>query len=165
MKFNYSFSLTPPAQPSRKLVEYSYSEFLIDLPSHWKLVPNSQHNTLTFQSDIEGASIIISVDFYDVPSSKAQTVAEKCIDGRLSAHEQQFPARVEVLQRSIRMHSGGTGLEMSYAAEVAGDHMFMYLGYVTSRKILNLTMVCKPERSKASELFNVTIGNFRPKLP
>ncbi|WP_170133590.1 hypothetical protein [Undibacterium pigrum] len=165
MAVNYSFSFTSPAKPVQKLIEYSYNEFLIDLPVHWKPVPSTESNTITFQSGIEDASIIISADFYDIPPSKAQAVAERCVESRLSVHEQQFPARVEVIQRSIHAHSGGVGLELSYAAAVPGDHMFVYLGYVTPRKILNFTLVCGPDRSKASTLFNATIQHFRPKLP
>lgn len=167
MKFSYSYSYTikSPSPAPEKLAEYSYNEFLLDLPTHWRQVPTSEDNTFNFQSDTEGAAIIISADFYDIPSTKAQAIAEKCIESRLEAHSQQFPDQVEVIQSGIKPHSGGIGLEMNYAAEVPGKHVFIYLGYVTSRKILNFTLVCRPDRMAAAALFNNTIAHFRAKLP
>ena len=168
MSYKFPFSVTPTgqaAQPVQKWVEHAYNEFAIDLPAHWELVPNPEENTFTYNSKTEDASIIISADFYAIPSSLEQATAEKCIHSRLSFIEQQNPGRVEVIHRSIRPHSGGVGLELSYAAEIFDDHMFMYLGYVTSRKILNFNMICKPERAKALALFNATIKSFRAKLP
>ena len=57
------------------------------------------------------------------------------------------------------------GLEMSFASEVEGEHVHLYLGYVTSRKLLNFSMVCQPGKHAAAELFNATVPGFRPRLP
>ncbi|MDM4767188.1 hypothetical protein [Pelomonas sp. SE-A7] len=161
--FSYSFSLTPPA-PAEQMHEYSYSEFLLDLPSHWKQVPNATDNTLNFSSETHSAALIISADFYEIPDSKAQSIAEKCLDSRLEALEELSPGQVEVLHRTIKPHSGGSGLELSFAAEAHG-HVHIYLGYVTSRKILNVTLIAPPSKQSAAALFNKTVANFRPKLP
>ncbi len=75
------------------------------------------------------------------------------------------PGRLQVAQRSIKPHSGGIGLEMSLAAEVPAEHVYIYLGYVTSRKILNFTLVCKPGKEAAAALFNEIVQDFRPRLP
>jgi hypothetical protein len=72
---------------------------------------------------------------------------------------------VQVLQKSIKPHSGGIGLELSFAAEVPNEHVNIYLGYVTSRKILNFTLVCQPGKEAAAALFNQLVPNFRPRLP
>ncbi len=166
MKINYKFSLTPapPPQPP-KLVEYSFNEFWIDLPEHWKQYPSADPNSLNFHSDVEGASIIVSVQYFAIPDDKAQSVAENNLKTRIHVHEEQFPGCVEVIHRSLKPHSTGDGLEMSYAVEVPGKHVFIYLGYVTSRKILNLLMVCKPDRHEAARLFNNTMRKFSAKLP
>lgn len=163
--FSYSFALTPPAPPKPKLHDYDYSEFLLRLPLHWKQLPIAEDNTLNFHSDEVGAGITISADFYDIPTSKAQLLAEKSLSSRLDGLEQLAPGRVQVLQRSIKPHSEGVGLELSFAAEVPGEHVYIYLGYVTSRKILNFTLVCQPGKEAAAALFNEMVPNFRPRLP
>jgi hypothetical protein len=166
LNINYKFSLTPPApaQPP-KLVEYSFNEFWIDLAEHWKQYPSSDSNSLNFHSEVEGASIIVSVQYFAVPDDKAHDIAENNLNTRIQVHEEQFPGRVEVVHRSLKPHSTGVGLEMSYAVDVPGKHVFIYLGYVTSRKIMNLLMVCKPDRHEAARLFNNTMRKFSAKLP
>ena len=161
-----SFPLTPPVAPSpaEQLHEYRYNEFLIDLPGHWKQVPSSTHNTITFHSDAHGAALIISVDSYEIPREKAQAVAEQCVASRLGALEQAAPGRVSVLRQSIRPHSGGVGLELSLVAETPKE-AYIYLGHVTSRKVLNLSLVGKPDRQAAAALFDKTIANYRPRFP
>ena len=163
--FSYSFSLTPPVPPKPKLHEYAYNEFLLALPLNWKQIPTTTDATLNFHSSELGAGITISADFYDIPESKAAALADQCLSSRLNAIEQLTPGRVQVLQRSVKPHSGGIGLELSFAAEVPGEHVYLYLGYVTSRKILNFTLVCKPGKEAAAALFNEIVVNFRPRLP
>lgn len=164
MKINYSFSFTQPALAKPKLVEYSYNEFLLDLPTHWRQLPTPEENSFNFYSQIDEASITISADFYAIPDEKAGLFADKCLESRHNGLESQFPGKVEVLRRTAHPHSGGSGIELMYGAEIPGN-MYLYLGYVTSRKILNFTLVCKPERVAAAALFNSLISNFRPKLP
>ncbi len=165
----YSFSLTPPppAQPPPPEAKhaYAYSEFLLDLLPRWRQIPTAEENTLNFQSDADGAAIIISADFYDIPDDKAQAIAEKCLGSRLDALRKADPGAVHVLQQSIKPHSGGVGLELSLAAEVEGGAVHLYLGYVTSRKILNFSMICPPGRHEAAALFNATVPGFQPRLP
>jgi hypothetical protein len=160
--FSYSFSLSTP-KPT--LHEYAYSEFALGLSADWKLVPNAEENTLNFHSESRGAGITISADFYEIPEGKAQALAEKCLSSRLEALEKVTPGRVQALQRTIKPHSGGVGLELSFAAEVPGEHVYIYLGYVTPRKVLNFTLVCKPGKEAAVALFNELVLNFRPRLP
>ncbi|MET0349869.1 MAG: hypothetical protein ABW067_08785, partial [Rhizobacter sp.] len=72
---------------------------------------------------------------------------------------------VEVFQRTIRPHSSGDGLELSLAVNVPGECVYLFLGYVTSRKILNFGLVCRPGPEAAAALFNELVPNFRPLLP
>ena len=167
MKISYSFNLTPQApasKPKEDLVEYSYNEFFLDLPPHWRQIATSQDRTLNFQSDRERAAIIVSVDFFEVPDEKALGVAEKTQEFRRQALEQVAPGRVEVLKQSVKPHSGGVGLEVSWVAQIP-DAIHLYVGYITNRKILNFTMICPPDKFAAAELFNKTMENFRAKLP
>jgi hypothetical protein len=160
--FSYSFSLSPP---KAELHEYQYNEFMISLAPDWKQIPTAEADMLNFHSAELGAGITISADFYEIPVDKAQALAEKSISARIDAFEQLSPGRVHVLQRTIKPHSGGIGLELSLAVEVADEHVTIYLGYVTSRKILNFTLVCKPNTQSAIDLFNKIVPNFRPRLP
>ena len=128
-------------------------------------MPTPTDNSFNFHSEVHGAGITVSADFYEIPESKAQATAEKCLTSRIAAVEELTPGRVSVLQQSIKPHSGGVGLELNFVAEVPGEHVYIYLGYVTSRKILNFTMVCKTDKYAAADLFNKTIAHYRPRLP
>jgi hypothetical protein len=161
----YSFSLTPPAPPPALKHEYSYSEFLLDLAAKWRQIPADEDNTLNFQSDDDGAALIVSCEFLEIPDDKAQLFAEKIISSGTNAIQAACNGAAQVLQQSIKPHSSGTGLEVSYIAETDNDHVYLYLGYVTSRKVLNFSMVCQPGRQAAAALFNATVPGFRPVLP
>ena len=163
--FSLSFSLTPPTPPRARLHQYEYSEFLLALSHQWKQLPTAEDNTLNFHSAELGAGITVSADFYEIPEAKAQAFAEKNLSARIEGLERVTPGRLQVAQRSIKPHSGGIGLEMSLAAEVPAEHVYIYLGYVTSRKILNFTLVCKPGKEAAAALFTEIAQNFRPRLP
>ncbi|WP_457389567.1 hypothetical protein [Roseateles sp. P5_E1] len=163
---NYSFSLTQPSAPTAA-AKHSYddSEFLLDLAHKWRQIPTDEDDGLNFQSDADGAAIIISADFFDIPDAKAQLFAEKCLSSRIEAIQSASQGPVQVLQRAIKPHAGGVGLEMSFAAHAEGEPVHLYLGYVTSRKILNFSMVCQPGKHEAVALFNATVPGFRPRLP
>ncbi len=172
--FSYSFSAAPVASPAPsvpakpKLHAYDYGEFLLALSSDWTQIPTAERNTLNFNAPALSANIVVSLDFYDIPETKAQAVAEQNLAARLEAIEHVAPGRVQLLHRNIKPHSGGRGLELSLAAEIPGQHVYVYLGYVTSRKILNFTFVCRPGKSgrrAAAALFNEIVPNFRPQLP
>jgi len=161
--FSYSFSAAAPAKP--ELHRYDYSEFVLALSSAWQQIPVAERNTLNFNAAGLGANIVVSADFYEIPEAKAAAVAEMNLAARLDAIEQVAPGRVRLLQKNIKPHSGGVGLELSLAAEVPDGHVYIYLGYVTARKILNFTLVCRPGRRAAAALFNSIVPNFRPRLP
>ncbi|WP_457421816.1 hypothetical protein [Roseateles sp. P5_E7] len=161
----YSFPLTPPAPQPPDRRTYDNSEFLLELAAKWHQIPTDEDGALNFQSDDDGAAIIISADFFDIPDDRAQDIAERCISSRIAAIQAASAKPVQVLQQAIKPHTGGVGLEMSFASEVAGEHVHLYLGYVTSRKILNFSMVCQPGRQEAVTLFNATVPGFRPRLP
>lgn len=161
--FKYSFPVAPPAPPATR--SQAYSEFMLELATQWQPRPHEEANTLIFQSDEDGAALIISVDFFDIPDEHAQGVAEQCIASRLGALQAASDQPLQVLHQAIQPHSGGTGLEMSFAAELGDEHVHLYLGYVSARKVLNFSMVCQPGRQAAVALFNATVPGFRPRLP
>lgn len=165
----YSFSLTPPPAPlppaPEARHEYPYSEFLLELPARWRQQPTQDDDTLNFISDRDGAALIISADFFDIPDDKAQAIAEKCLASRIEAIQSASQSPVQLLHQAIKPHSGGVGLEMSFAAHAEGEHVHLYLGYVTARKVLNFSMVCQPGKNAAVALFNATVPGFRPRLP
>ena len=170
MKINYSFTLptlssTPEVKPTEELVDYTYNEFLIRLPKHWRQVPTSEENSFNWYSEVDAASITISADFYQIPPEKEQLLAEKCLLSRFEALERVDPGKVTILSQGIKPHSGGVGLEINFNAEVPDKHVYLYLGYVTTRKIFNLTFVCKPDRAAAASLYNKTMESIRVKLP
>ena len=161
----YSFSLTPPPPPAPAKHAYSYSEFLLDLAHKWRQIPTDEDNTLNFQSDLDEAAIVVSAEFFAIPDDTAQRFAEKIISSGVNAFQSVNDGKAELLQQSIKPHSSGIGLEVSYVVEAASGHLYLYLGYVTSRKVLNFSMVCPPGRQAGATLFNATIPGFRPILP
>lgn len=168
MKINYSFKLgsqTSAPKPVEKLVEYSYNEFFLDLPGHWKQIPTSEGNTFNWYSDVEKASITVSADFYEVPEEKAYACAEVCLKGRHDAMESLAPGEVTVLNKSIKPYSGGGGLEICYAAQIPKS-TYLYLGYVTPRKIFHFGLTCGPDKTAAANLFNKIMSEgLRVKMP
>jgi len=160
-RFSYSFSLT---QPKPKVHAYDYTEFLLTLPLHWKQIPNAEEGQFNFRSDELNATITVSCDFYAIPDDKQLRFAEKNLESRLAALERVASSAV-VIQRTIKPHSGGAGLELSFVADVPGEYVYLYLGYVTSRKVLNFTLVCPPGWDAAAALFNELVPDFRPLLP
>ena len=166
--FSYSFSARPTAQAAPAKPEphrYEHSEFLLVLSSDWKQVPTAARDRLKFSATGLGANIAVSVDSREIPDAKTAAIAQENLSLQLQAIEQLAPGRVQLLHRNIKPHSGGVGLELSLAAEVPGEHVHVYLGYVTSRKVLNFMLVCRPGRQAAAALFNDIVPNFRPRLP
>jgi hypothetical protein len=162
--FKYSFALTPPPAPAPARGQVDYSEFVLELDPRWRQIATDEDNALNFESDKDGAAIIISADFFDIPDDKAQGIAEQCLASRLAAIQAASAQPVQVLAQSIQAHKSGA-LEMSFASDVEGEHVHLYLGYVSSRKILNFSMICPPGRQAAAALFNATVPGFRPRLP
>lgn len=176
MKISYTFKLTPPAAPpastpaappapSEKAHDYAYNEFRIKLADDWRQLPTPEDNSFHYYSDALKAAIIISADFYAIPAERQAAVAERCLAAREESVERLAPGQVTQFHRSIQPHSGGIGLELSLGAEVPGKNIHLYLGYVTERKIFNLTMVCEPDRAAAESLFNQVVANLGVKLP
>lgn len=161
----YSFSLTPPPPQPPARHNHDYSEFWLDLAHKWRQLPTDEDNTLNFESTEDGAALIVSVEFLAIPDDKVQLFAEKVISSGTNAIQAACNGAAQVLQQSIKPHSSGIGLEVSYIAETDNDHVYLYLGYVTSRKVLNFSMVCQPGRQAAAALFNATVPGFRPRLP
>ena len=169
MKINYSINLAPPTPAHtkipEKLVEYAYDEFLLALPEHWKQHPTSVENSFDWQSSVENAAVTVSADFYDIPDGRAMQWAEVCLNGRNKAMEALAPGQVTVFQRSVKPYSGGHGLELAYAAQTP-DHKYLYLGYVTARKIFNFGLTCGPDKLAAIDLFNKFMQErLRVKIP
>ena len=160
---NYSFRLTPPAAAARR--DHDTSEFRLQLDARWRPVAAEDGNTLNFQSDDDGAALVVSADFFDIADDQARPMAERCLASRIEALETASPGRVRVLRQAIEPHRGGAALELSLAAEVEDAHVHLHLGYVTSRKVLSFSMVCPPGRQAAMALFNATVPGFRPRLP
>lgn len=167
MKFSYSFSLpsAAPSQPEEKLYPYDYNEFMLSLPGDWKQVPTAEERTLNWYSEQEQASITVSVDFYEVPEDKWAAVAEVNLDGRHRALEHASVGPVSVISRSVKPYSGGGGLELSFAAQTS-ETTYLYLGYVTSRKVFNFTLTSGAGKTAAVDLYNKTMQKrLRVKVP
>ena len=169
MTTDYAFKL-PQAAPTTATAaaprtDYAYNEFVLSLPSDWAPTATPQENSFNWFSQQAGASITVSVDFYEVSDALAVSLAEKNLLARQEGLERSAPKPVTVIERSIKPHSGGVGQEMIFAAEVQGECFYLYMGYVTPRKIFNFTLVSQAEQAQAFALFNALMGSLRVNLP
>ncbi len=169
MTIDYAFPLpqavTDNAAAPPPLTDYAYTEFVLSLPANWSQITTPQANSFNWFSEQVGASITISVDFYEVHDAMAVALAEKNLAAREDGLQRSAPKPVTVIERSIKPHSGGVGQEMIFAAEVKGECFYLYMGYVTPRKIFNFTLVSQAEQAQAFALFNALMGSLRVNLP
>ena len=152
----------PVAAPAMNT--HTTSEYALDLPSNWRVLPSGDGNAVTFQSDADDAALFITVDFYVIPADKARATAERLINTRLATLEKQAPGQVDMFDSDAQAHWQGQGLEMYYAAHVAKHDVVMYFVYVMPRRVLNLTLVSKNDRKEAMALLRAIHSHFRPRL-
>ena len=150
---------TPPA-----MTTYANTEYALDLPTNWKVLPTNTDNSVTFQSDADRAALFVSVDFYEIPADKARATAERLIETRLAQLETQSPGQVDMFDSGVQPHWQGQGLEMYYAAHVAKQDVVMYCVYVMPRRVVNVTLVSQHDRKEAMNLLRAVHAHFRPTL-
>ena len=153
----------PVAAPAMNT--HTTSEYVLELPTSWRVQPSGDGNAVTFQSDADGAALFITVDFYEIPADKARATAERLINTRLATLEKQAPGQVDMFDSDAKPHWQGQGIEMYYAAHVAKQDVVMYFVYVMPRRVLNLTLVSKKGRKEAMALLRAVHSHFRPNLP
>ena len=127
------------------------------------MIPTDTGNSVTFHSDADAAGLFISVDFYEIPPSKAQATADRLVNSRLAEHARQTPGRVDMFDGASQPHRQGTGHEAHYAVQIDGHDIVQYAVVVLSRRVLNLTLACRrSDRDAASALFAAIRAHFRP---
>ncbi|RSZ36892.1 MULTISPECIES: hypothetical protein [unclassified Variovorax] len=156
---------SPIGTDAAATVRHAHEEFYIDLPLHWKALGNDDPDTLNFQSEAEDASIILSLRTFETLEESDLDAAERNVNAQIEFYSQTYPGRVETLWRMARPHSGGVGAEMSYAVDADAQRIFLYLGYVTQRKLVNLLVIGGPDREKSKRLFFDAVSKFRAKSP
>lgn len=143
---------------------HTTTEYELDLPTNWKVLPSGDGNAVTFQSDADDAALFITVDFYEIPADKARATAERLINTRLARLESQAPGQVDMFDSGVQPHWQAQGTEMYFAAHIAKQDVVMYFVYVMPRRVLNLTLVSKRDRKEAMALLRAVHSHFRPKL-
>ena len=128
------------------------------------MIPTETGNSVTFQSDADRAGLFVSVDFYEIPSDKAQATADRLINARLARHAQESPGRVDMFDGASRPHWQGSGHEAHCAVAITQGPVVMDAVVVLSRRVLNLTLVCQRDRAAALALFGAVRAHFRPTL-
>ena len=156
------FSPDGPASPRPVLITRGNAAWQIDLPERWRVVPSGRDDTVTFQSDVDDAALMINVDFYDIPPDKARSTAERLINSRLAKLEEQAPGQVDMFDSGVQPHPLSKGLEMYYAAHIAESDVVMYFVYILPQRVINLTLVSKKGRNEAMGLLRAVHSHFRP---
>lgn len=146
-------------------VRHAHEEFYIDLPQHWKALGADDPGTFNFQSEAEDASIILSLRTFEALEESELDAAERNLNAQIEFYSQTYLGRVETLWRMVRPRSGGVGTEMSYAVDADAQRIFLYFGYMTQRKLVNLLVIGGPDREKSKRLFFDAVSRFRAKSP
>ncbi len=159
------FLPTPAAPQQVALNTFANAEWAIDLPTTWRVIPTDTGNSVTFESDAERAGLFISLDFYEIPADKAQATADRLVNARLTRHAAEAPGRIDMFDGASRPHWQGSGHEAHYAVQIDGQDIVQYAVTVLSRRVLNLTLVCRHrDRASAAALFAAIRTHFRPAL-
>ena len=163
MPIDSLFSPDTPVPPQPGLNTHTTGAWQVDLPRNWKVVPSGRDNAVTFHSAEDDAALMIDVDFYDIPPDKARSTAERLINARLAALEQQDPGQVDMFDSGVQPHRQGQGIEMYYAAHVAKRDVVMYFVYILPQRVINMTLASKKGRNEAMALLRAVHSHFHPK--
>jgi hypothetical protein len=147
-----------------KLVEYTYTEFWIDLPANWQQTDTGQANVLNWHSSEDEASLTISAEFIDIPAGTESVFAATTVVNRKEALEKAMNRPLTILHESSRPHSQ-VGYDISFGVQVGDEFIVNYAGYVSPRKILHFTLVSKRDKQTAHALYQQLISHLRVKLP
>jgi hypothetical protein len=148
-----------------KLVEYTYDEFLIDLPAHWVMVKDGKDEyLLNWQSEQEKASLTISAEFREIPVGTQSVVARMVIANRKELLEKTLGRPVTTLHETAKPNAQ-VGYNVSFGLDGGEDFIMQYAGYISTRKILHVTLVSSRGKFEASKLFQKLVDSLRVKLP
>ncbi|WP_124384392.1 hypothetical protein [Ralstonia sp. SET104] len=154
--------------------EWPHPEFRFRSSRDWEQVPGDDPTRLQLYCPETRTTITLSMDPYKVPPEKFEATARFLLETRKKAyvdgvrHLLGQDARIELsyTNERVQSHSTGTGWEISYEGMGSGRSFFGFLGYVTSRKIVNLfvetPLSFTPGRR---EMYQEVIGGFEVTLP
>lgn len=126
--------------------EWSHPEFRFTSSRDWKHIETIDESQLQLFCPETQTALTLSMESYQVPPEKFEKLARFLLETRKKSyiegvqHLSGASADVQVTYdyEIVRPHSSGDGYEIAYEALDHGRGFLGYLGYVTSRKVVNL---------------------------
>lgn len=148
-----------------KLVEYTYDEFWIDLPSHWAMLKDGKDEyLLNWASEQDKASLTISAEFREIPLGTQSVVARMLIANRKESLEKGLGRPVKTMYESAKPNAQ-VGYNVGFGLDAGEDVIVHYAGYISTRKILHFTLMSSRGRDAGSILYQQLVDRLRVKLP
>lgn len=148
-----------------KLVEYTYDEFWIDLPSHWQQNKDGQGDyILNWSSQEEQASLTISAEFREVPEKVELVMAQMLVAARKESLEKALQRPLRLLHEAIKPNAE-IGYNVAFGVDAGDNLIVQYAGYISNRKILHFTLVSTRGEEATRKLYGDLLEVLRVKLP
>lgn len=147
------------------MVEYTYDEFWIDLPSHWVQNKDGQGDyVLNWSSEKEKASLTISAEFREIPVGTQSVVARMVIANRKESLEKMLGRPAKTILETAKPNAQ-VGYNVAFALDAGEDVCMYYAGYISNRKILHFTLLTSNGKEATAKLYQQTVDKLRVKLP
>jgi hypothetical protein len=126
--------------------EWSHSEFQFASSRDWKHIETTDESQLQLFCPETQTAVTLSMEAYQVPPEKFEKLARFLLETRKKSYIEGVKhlsgaatdVQVSYDYEIARPHSSGDGYEIAYEALHHGRSFLGYLGYVTSRKVVNL---------------------------
>lgn len=154
--------------------QWSHAEFEFNSALEWQQAPTQEASRMVLVNQETGTTLTLSMDTFAIPAEKFEEVARQVVKIRQDAHRKSVenvlkdgePVQLVFGDERIAPHASGLAWEMSYAGSEAGKKVFMFLGYVTARKIVHLFVDTRlPLAAGEIDVFQDVLKGFHVTLP
>lgn len=153
---------------------WEHPEFAFYLPGDWRQVPTVDEEQLELYSEQNESRITLSVIPMAIPEQRLPTWADQLLVLRRQAHDAWLvlPENVgkgrtiSITNQKIAPLPDNKSIEVSHTGQYTGVSLFGFVGYVTTRKVVNL--FCETKISFApgrAGVFQTVASGFKITLP
>ena len=144
-------------------MRFEAGEFILDVPGDWEQIPGDDAEQLQFHSAGQGASIVVSWLFAEVPRDKMLEAAQAVLASRISSLDQLGAHRLDESFVELLPDE-----PMAHAKEIGqtGAGIYRFEGWVTEAKFINLWVgVEGDDVGRAGGIFDSVFGGFSFYVP
>jgi hypothetical protein len=154
--------------------DWPHPEFRFRSLRNWEQRPTNDERRFEFFCPQTETTVKLSVDPYQVPTEKFERIANGVLELRKKSHRQALERaakpgeKIELVYdfESVRPHSTGAGYEVCFEGMQPGKSFFGYLGFVSTRKILNMMVDTRYSFAPGCRgMFREIAGSFAIALP